>query len=165
MSLRYMIDESNTTSETSLSLYRAAVTWAARRGSRFEMRVERNRYRDLEGLRRLTALGSTATAPEEQLFGKSTDPVFVTGTAGEDLARELTCVAAPANDLSGDVSPVEAVSIYLGERRTYAAFDYGSTQLLELTDDELQDLRETLKAQGLDPGYLIRAPQPRMLNQ
>ncbi len=117
MSLRYMIDERNTTWETSLALYRAAVTWAARRGGAFEIRMERNRYPDPDEARRLTDLGETTPAPEQQLFGRPSGAVFIRGVAGEDLARELTRVCAPANDLSGDVSPVEDVSIYLDDRR------------------------------------------------
>jgi hypothetical protein len=164
MSLRYMIDERNTTAETSLALYRTAVAWAARSGRRFEMRVERNRYPDPEEARRLTALGETTPAPDQQLFGRPSGAVFVKGVAGEDLARELTQFPAPADDLPGDVSPVEDVSIYLGERRVYAAFDYGSTQLFELTEDELEDLRQTLTDHGLDPAYVVPAPESRKLD-
>jgi hypothetical protein len=156
---RYTIDERNTTAETSLNLYRAAVKWAAQRGNRFEMRLERRLYSDMDKLNRLIALGETTPAPAEKVFGESSWPVFVKGIPGADLARELTNSCAPADDLSGDVSPAEDLSIYWNERRIYAAFDYGSTQLFELTDDELGSLRETFAAEGLNTAYLVPAPE------
>jgi hypothetical protein len=164
MSGRYMIDERNTDGESSLSLYRAAVSWAASHGDHFEIRVERGRYQDAADASALINLGTAVPAEERQLFGGKLDAVWVKGPSSETVAQELTRTAAPADDLSGDVSPVDEISIYREGRRIYASFDYGSTQLFDLTEDELESLKTALRDSGLDPAYLIPAPEPRRID-
>jgi hypothetical protein len=86
------------------------------------------------------------------------DILQVEGIPNETFVRELTSRTAPPKAVSGDVSPVEDVMIFIGERAIYASYDYGRTQVLELEDDELMNLQQTLKNAGLDPTHIIVAP-------
>jgi hypothetical protein len=160
MSVRYTIDEQHTTGDVSLAMYRAAVEWAVARSERFEIRLETSVYAVPADLACLRELGETTPAPEQYLFGPPVGALFVKGIPGPALTRELTNKIAPAEDLPGDLSPVQDVSLYAGARRIYASFDYGSTQLFELTNPEFDDLKRFFTERGLDPRYLVPAPEP-----
>jgi hypothetical protein len=93
-----------------------------------------------------------------KLFGPQEDIIRVQGKADESFIQSLTSKGAPAKAVSGDVSPVEDVIVFIADRPLYASYDYGRTQVLELTQEELESLRKGLESQGLDSGRLIPAP-------
>lgn len=156
--MRYMVNEQDTTPELSLAIYRAALRWASAQGDRFEVWLDLNAYKSDEDALPICALGQSVAVPGSKRFGLGGRAIAITGMPGAAFANELTRRAAPADNLAGDVSPVAEVSIHVGNRRIYASFDYGSTQLFDLDAAELEGLFRALKHMGLDPTCIITAP-------
>ncbi len=82
----------------------------------------------------------------------------ISGASSQELIQALTEQAAPPRAVAGDLSPVEDILLFSGERTLYALYDYGRTQVLDLDNDELTNLRQTLEQSGLDPGVIVMAP-------
>jgi hypothetical protein len=152
--MRYLIDEKNTSPETSLALYQITLAWAASAGDRFVLGLHDEIYDNPDDFSRLTKLGQPPLAPPLAIPGI----VYAEGVPGPPLVEALTCRSAPARATAGDLCPAEIVLIYKGERTLYALYDYGRTQLLDLTPQELDQLRKTTSESGHDPASFIPAP-------
>lgn len=152
--MRYLVDEKELEPEDSLATYQLALAWAVPRSDRFVLLIEPEAYDDRAYLLRLYALGN-ATTPEDSRLD---DMVQVTGIPGAALIQELTRKQSPPNATSGDLCPVQQATLFQGERRLYACYDYGRTQILDLTLAEADDLRPTLEQKGLNGGILRPAP-------
>ena len=153
--MRYLIDETNLGPEGSLAVYRLTVGWAAARGDRFVMLLERGVYDDPAELSRYTGLGKNLPTDDPRLV----DLIRVEGELSTSVVRELTRTGAPARAISGDVCPALQVTILVCDRTLYGCYDYGRTQMLDITNDELEDAKRTLVSGGLDPGVLTPAPR------
>jgi len=139
MTMRLLVDEAKLDEDAGLALYRALVRWAAPRASRFTVHLYPSHYGgedDLESLRRLAAQ-------------ETPDAFFV---------EVMTTRTAPGGAIAGDYAPVEDLALYDGDRRLYSCSDYGRTQLLELTPEELDELRDALAREGLPGDVLVPAP-------
>jgi hypothetical protein len=182
--MRYLIDERDTEPEISLALYKSILTWAAARSDSFMLSLQSGIYDNLDDETRLRALGKVTTflAPEPtvseiHLFqevinifsnladivqvrvnDRSTEVLQVRGTPDQMFVQELTRRGSPERATSGDLCPAEDVEMFVGDRRLYGLYDYGRTQVLDLTDEELESLCQTLTHAGLDPTYVIPAP-------
>jgi hypothetical protein len=168
--MRYMIGCQNAETETALALYRTTLTWAASYSDSFELDLQVNAYDDPDEVRHLCALGQ-ATAISDfkpqrsaldqlftRLFRKPANSIQVKGTPDATFIRELTSKAAPANAVAGDVSPVEDLKLFSKGRLLYGSYDYGRAQVLDLTNEEYEELRQALEQAGLDPECLVLAP-------
>ncbi|HEV8580957.1 MAG TPA: hypothetical protein VGX68_17970 [Thermoanaerobaculia bacterium] len=156
--------------ETALALYRQTLAWASALGDRFLLRLQISAYEDSSDVTRLCALGKATAVPAavppkrfpdrilSKLFPNPTDIVEVEGAPGEAFVRELTLKPAPPGAVSGDLSPVEDITVFIGPRRLYSLSDYGRDQVLDLTAEELEMLRRTLSQAGLKQESLIPAP-------
>jgi hypothetical protein len=151
--MRYLVNERDMTPEESLAAYRSVVKWTGSRGNRFSLRIEPDRYDDPTEYARFLELGTHL--PEGR---RQAGTIEVEGTLSKELVEELTRSTAPARAVSGDVSPVEKAMIFAGDRPIYGSFDYGRTQVLDITLEELENLRLVLKQAGLDPAILVPAP-------
>ncbi|MEQ8963652.1 MAG: hypothetical protein RLP02_38065 [Coleofasciculus sp. C2-GNP5-27] len=182
--MRYLIDERNLELDTSLAVYRTALTWAAARSEYFILSLQPGVYNNPEDETRLRALGKVTTIPiaratdsENLLFqevvkffsiltdtlqirvkDRPTQVVQVRGTPDDAFVRELTRKEAPEKAISGDLCLAEDVELFLGKRRLYSLYDYGRTQILDLIDEELESIHQTFTRAGLDPSYLISTP-------
>jgi hypothetical protein len=166
----YMIDQRNAEPEMCLALYRAAMAWAAPLGGRFVIRIQRGVYEDSSELERLLALGRITQISSEvppglvgrltaKIFRTGSDVTQIEGTPSRRFTNELTRAAAPAKAVSGDLSPVEDVLVFQGNRALFAAYDYGRDLILDLNDEEVENLRRTLVEEGLEAERVIRAPE------
>ncbi|HLO87002.1 MAG TPA: hypothetical protein VK203_18635 [Nostocaceae cyanobacterium] len=125
--------------------------------------------------------------PEENLFAKTIKELFhpianvlevrfhqrptellkVYGKPSEDLITELTTRQAPERAIAGDLCPVEDVEMLIGDGETpsvadrciYILNDYGRTQVLDMTSEEMESLQEHLLSAGLNPSRLVLAPK------
>lgn len=167
--MRYLIDEHGIEPVTSLALYRTTLTWAAERGERFVLYFVPEAYDDPDVPTRLRALGTARETPSSEgspgvlgrLLGKLSgrkSRVEVEGHPDQSFVREMTEHTAPAGAVAGDVSPVEDLMVFAGDRTLYASYDYGRTQVLDMTDEELVQLRQALERSGLDPERVVAAP-------
>jgi hypothetical protein len=165
----YLIDQRDAEPEMSLALYRAALGWAVLRGTRFVIHIQRAVYEDPKEVARFSALGDVTKVSSDlppdlfgrfaaKLFRSGSDIIQVEGIPSAALANELTRTAAPAKAVSGDLSPVEDVLIFEGDRALFASYDYGRDLILDLTDEELKTLRQTLLEAGLEVERVIPAP-------
>jgi hypothetical protein len=150
--MRYLVDEHDLDEPASLSAYRTLLAWAASNGDQFSLMVEPSVYDDSAEASRLMRLGQVSTS--ERAGSKR-----IEGMPGQMFVEELTWRRAPVRAISGDTCPVEEVVIFRGGRRFYACYDYGRTQVLDLTDEELADARSILRAASLDAGIIVRAPE------
>lgn len=148
-----LIDEAHVDPEVSLKIYQALLAWAARQGSRFEMTLQRSVYDSPEDLRSLSALGVEKTST-----ARTSDEVNIEGIPSSLFVQALTCKQAPQRAISGDNSPVEDVVVFVDDRRLYGSYDYGRTQLLNLTEEEATTVKEMLHSLGLSPDVLVPAP-------
>ncbi|HEX8227706.1 MAG TPA: hypothetical protein VF826_00140 [Chloroflexia bacterium] len=168
--MRYLIDTKDLDPQTELAVYRLALAWAATRGERFTLSLQPGVYDNLEDVERLYALGEVEpVVPSEassdflgrllsKVFRRPEETVLVRGNINEAFVRELTRISAPDRAISGDVSPVEDVQALAGERVLYGVYDYGRDQVFDLTDEELESVREALEDAGIEPTILIAAP-------
>jgi len=167
--MRYLIDERNTEPATSLALYRATLAWASTQGDRFLLGLQSDIYDDPDDLAVLRALGQVAPVPPTRAPSTGGQPVTtpvalpadlfrVEGVPGEAFVHELTRKQAPARAIAGDLSPAEIVLIFNSNRILYGLYDYGRTQALDLSSEELESLSCALERAGLDPAYVIAAP-------
>lgn len=167
---RYLIDEHDLEPETELALYRTTLAWAAGRAERFVFVLQPDLYDELAQVKLLTSLGSVTFSPEvrgsdnwisrnlAKLFGKSKERLQVEGSPNDTFVQILTSMTAPPRAIAGDLSPVEDVEIFIGGRIIYRLSDYGRTQILELDNEELDNLRQVLEAAGLNAERVILAP-------
>jgi hypothetical protein len=148
-----LIDEAHLDPEVSLKIYQALLAWAAGQGSRFEITLQTSIYDSPDDLRSLRALGA-----EKLLPARMPDELQIEGKPGALFVQALTSKQAPPRAIAGDNSPVEDVVIFVGDRRLYGSYDYGRTQLLNLTDEEAVAVKEMLHGLGLAPDVLVPAP-------
>jgi hypothetical protein len=146
-----------------LAVYRTVLAWAAAQSDRFVVCLVPNVYGDP------ALLGRAREVPPDvepagivgRILRELADPCSVVeleGRPGKDFVRAMTGHAAPARAVAGDSRPVEDVLLLAGDRTLYAAYDYGRTQILEITPGELDDLHGRLVRAGLDPGAIAPAP-------
>lgn len=167
--MRYLIDQRDAEQEMALALYRAALAWAARRGDRFVMDIQRGVYDDPDAVGRLRALGRVTEVSSDlprdlisrlvtKLFRGGSDIIRVEGAPGAAFTDELTRTAAPAKAVSGDLSPVEDVQVFASERAIFASYGYGRDLILDLGEEEVESLRQALREAGLDAERVTPAP-------
>jgi hypothetical protein len=149
-----LIDEAHLDPEVSLKIYQALLAWASRQGSRFEITLQRSVYDSPDDLRSLSALGAEKSAAARQV-----DELQIAGKPGSSFVQALTGKQAPARAIAGDNSPVEDVVIFIDDRRLYGSYDYGRTQLLNVTDEEASAVKEILRGLGLGADVLVPAPR------
>jgi len=136
------------------------------------LQLDRDIYDDPAELALLTALGTAHSVPAEPATEGLVDRwlrraltsrerlVRVEGTIRAGVIQTLLKGTAPARAIAGDDSPAEAIEISREGRVIYALYDYGRTQLLDVTAEELEELRRELTRLGLDPALLVPAPLP-----
>jgi hypothetical protein len=181
--MRYLIDDRNAELEESLKIYRVTLAWAMERGDRFIISLVPEIYDHPDIVTKISALGEEELLPippptfEENLFieilksklsnltklpidihERPTKLLKIQGKPSAELIRELTTQTAPNKAIAGDLSPVEDINIFLGDRYLYILQDYGKTQVLDLNAEELTSLKQTLIKANLDPDYLVIAP-------
>jgi hypothetical protein len=168
--MRYLINEPDADEAALLALYRAVIAWAATHADRFVISLQRDIYDDPDTAARFSRLGEIVTAPDAdspkglteqiraRLRRRSPDDVQIIGTPGAEVIRALTEQAAPRRAIAGDLSPVEEILLFNGDRAVYALYDYGRTQVLDLDEHELTSLRETIGQAGFDPTIIVAAP-------
>jgi hypothetical protein len=144
------IDRAKLEPEVTLALYRAAVRWAAPRGTAFELTIAADDYDDRLDVPRLQALGQSSRAGAT---------IQVRGVPDERFVRAMTEAAAPARARAGDECPVEVVMIRAGDRALYTSYDYGTVQILDIDDVERRDLQRALQEAGL-PGIAMFSIEP-----
>lgn len=164
MTRTYVVDESRLGRDDSAAAYHEVLAWAAARGDRFVLRLDRKAYDDRDQLARLEALGESGPTRVEGIpddavgralskigraLGGSEELVEVVGEPGPDFLSELRG-DVPAGARGGEIAPVEDVVVLDGDRRVYGSYDYAARQVLELDDDEVEDLRARLAAAGLE---------------
>ncbi len=153
--MRYLIDERDTTEASSFALYRTALSWAASRGDRFVLGLSAGDYDDRADLEALQRLGQPSSSPLVPPGMSGTE-----GPLGPAFIAELTGRKAPPRATAGDLCPAEIVLVFAGGRTLYALHDYGRTQLLDLSDEELDEVRDALSRAGEDPARIVPAPGP-----
>lgn len=149
-----LIDEAHLDPEVSLKIYRMLLTWAARQGARFEMTLQRSVYDSPEEFLSLRALGVEKTST-----ARTSDEDHIEGTPSSSFIQALISKQAPQRAISGDNSPVEDVVIFVDDRPMYGSYDYGRTQLLNLTKEETTVVKEMLHSLGLSSDVLVPAPR------
>jgi len=165
MPRRFLIDEAGLDDGMLRLIYRALVTWATERGDRYELTIQPGLYRDPEELRRLERLGTVAAVRqgggpvahwlaqghdvEQQVSGHDMDLLRI------ELLRETTSVEPRSSELS----PVEDARVFAGQRVLYSLHDYGRTQLVSGSDEEIAEVRARLAADGAGDA-LVPAPGP-----
>jgi hypothetical protein len=167
--MRYLIDQRRVEPETAQALYKIVLAWAADRGNRFIIRLQRGIYENPEDAARLLALGeataSYGEAPKDfigriiaRVFPPPTDMVQVEGVPNKEFVHELTHRDVPSKAVSGDLCPVEDLTVRQGERILFGSYDYGRDLVLDLSAEELDSLGATLDRAGLDPSRVVVAP-------
>lgn len=168
--MRYLINEQDTDEATALARYHAVVRWAAAHADRFLISLQRHIYDDPSAVARFSGLGEVVTAPsgeapaslaqrgQAKLSKGASESLNIGGAPSEELIRALTEQTAPPNAIAGDLSPVEDILLFSGARTLYSLYDYGRTQMLDLDEQELADLYQTLQQAGLDPAVVVVAP-------
>ena len=89
---------------------------------------------------------------------KREESVQVTGKPDQAFVEALIRTEAPPKAIAGDVCPVEDLILHMGERALYAIYDYGRDQVLDLTEEQLESLRNELRRANLDPNRVRPAP-------
>jgi hypothetical protein len=148
--LHYMVDESALDDAASRALGIALIAWAASGADRFVATIDERVYADPQAIRRLLAVGKIEETP-----GPGGTVVITGGPPPGDFAQRVTDRSVLASSVSGDLTNVEDLALFAGERRRYLAADYGRTQLLQLDGAELAQLRARLHDQRLDDSVLI----------
>ena len=168
--MRYLIDDRGVEPEIALALYRTTLVWAASRAGRFQFSLRPSMYKSPEEVQRFYGLGTVVTpiSPKvpRTLFGwilarllpQREESVQVTGQSGLAFVKALTWAEAPPKAIAGDICPVEDLILYVGDRPLYAVYDYGRDQVLDLTEGELESLRNELQRANLDPNRVRPAP-------
>lgn len=165
--MRYLVDDHDLDEATALALYRTIIRWVAQRADHIEISIQRQVYDDPTAVADLLELGEITGGAASQAFGRSlqstqrrgtSDSVRVSGAPNARFVSALTERAAPRRAVSGDLSPVEDIVLSRHGRVLYELYDYGRTQMLDLDDDELADLRQTLKRAALNPAAVVVAP-------
>lgn len=86
-------------------------------------------------------------------------PTIITGAAPPaDFADLVTDRSFLGVSVSGDLTNVEDVALYIGERRHYLGADYGRTQVLLVERAEVPQLRSLLREAGQDEAVLKEFP-------
>jgi hypothetical protein len=133
---RYQIAVSKVPEGREHELFATILRWAAPLAKRFTMLVDGPRYDDREAARTLAS------------FGRD-------GALSEELIDALARYDTPPAVVEGIGSPVDYVILLEGDRAVYAVYDYGSGQTVDVTEDELRDLRDALRDGGFPDGLLI----------
>ncbi|HLP90942.1 MAG TPA: hypothetical protein VK184_20455 [Nostocaceae cyanobacterium] len=182
--MRYLINDSPAEIEERLILYRTVLSWAVRQSESFLLSLQPHIY-DEETLNQISALGKVELIqlPQpnntENLFmgivknllrplankinirihNPPSQLLKIQGKSSENLINELTIRQAPTQAIADDLCPVEDVELFLGKHTLYTLRDYGRTQILNLTTDELTNLQQTLMNADLNIDYLVLAPK------
>lgn|SRR4030042_4464172 len=147
---RYYVDTNSMELESELTLYRLLLRWAAERGDHFEFGYEPTMYEHANDIERLQALGEVSRPTTSYRSA-----VMVRGKPSERFVAEMTRSAAPIRAVAGDVSPVDFVMIYIVERALYVSYDYGTVQTMDLTDEEVESLRQYLAHVGIESAKVV----------
>ena len=165
---RYQVDTRGLDRDGALVLFGALLRWAVARGDRFEIRIETGVYDDAAQVARLRALGDvTTSAPNGDALSRllkrkfDTDYIAVRGAPGPAFIEEMTRTGAPGRVIVGDESPVDTVVISDGPRALYVAYDYGTVQVLELSDEEKAEAIRQLAPVGLSAEMLMPVTSKR----
>jgi hypothetical protein len=137
--------------EPALKLYRGLLRWAAERGDHFEFGYEPSMYDITDDVARFQALGQVAGVSPQSC----TNTVVVRGRLSEPFVVEMTRQGAPDRAAAGDESPVDFIVIYSGERALYVSYDYGTVQTMDLTDSEVESLRQDLAHLGVESWRVV----------
>lgn len=168
--MHYLINEQDAEEAIALAQYHTVLRWAAGHADRFLISLQRHIYDDPGAIVRFSRLGEVVTTPNGEasanvtqrslakLFKGASESLKISGVPSQELILALTEQTAPPRAVAGDLSPVEDILLFSGERSLYSLYDYGRTQILDLNEHELVGLRETLRQAGLDPAVVVVAP-------
>lgn len=182
--MRYLINDCHAEIEERLKIYRTVLSWAVRQSESFLLSLQPDIY-DQEIVNRICALGKVelVNLPQpnntENLFmgivknllyplankinirihNPPSQLLKVHGQPSENLIHQLTIRQTPTQAIADDLCPVEDVKLFLGKHHLYTLQDYGRTQILNLTTDELTNLQQTLINANLNIDYLVLAPK------
>jgi len=98
------------------------------------MMAQLGRLRALGEVSRPAPAGDALSRFLKQKFDK--DYMTIRGVPGPAFVEEMTHAGAPEQVIVGEESPVETVIISDGTRALYVAYDYGTVQILELSEEE-----------------------------
>ncbi|MEZ4728414.1 MAG: hypothetical protein R3E79_14875 [Caldilineaceae bacterium] len=169
-SKRYLIDDHNLAPDLSLTLYHITLAWVISRGNRFMLTLQPDLYDDPMQLERLYSLGQIVSLnindrPNDwfsrilsKIFVEQRNMVAISGSPSTVFLQVMTQIDVPLKVGIGDLCPVEDLQIFLDERRLYFSSDYGRTQILILTEEELNSLHQVLQEAGFDITCVILAP-------
>lgn len=149
---RYLVDESRLDFEQSRAVFRRVLDWAIPHADAFSLTIEPSIYTHSAQRDRILAL---STRPPLALASEQT---VVGGAPPAEFLEVLTATMAVTRPLPSDLSCIDVVELSRQGRRFYAMFDYGRTQVLDLSDEEVADLRQAL---GRDADIVIPAPSAR----
>lgn len=159
---RYQVDTHGLERESALALFRGLLRWAAQRGDRFEIGLETDVYDDAAQLARLRALGEVTTPAAagdalSRFLKQKFDKHFITirGVPEPAFVEEMTHAGAPERVIVGEESPVDTVVISAGNRMLYVAYDYGTVQILELSEEERAEVSRLLESLGHSAEILL----------
>lgn len=182
--MRYLINDSELSEESALQLYQTMLTWFALHSDKFVFTIQSGVYDEQENEERLRKLGqitdievsemqaqissfSDKVLPllnklselvEVSLNDKERKVLKVEGNPTNEFIYELTHQSTPNLVVSGSPAPVEDLEMLDNGRSIYRLYDYGRTQIIEITELEFQDLCKTLERAGLNPTSIQIAP-------
>lgn len=123
-----------------------ALSWAAKRASRFRARLYKEDCSDQEWARICAVLGDLSTS--------GGDPIDLEGDLSPGLLAQLLTLEAPVRTDGGDWFPLYALTLLAGERALARVLSYGRDVLFELDDHEALELRQVLQDAGGVSGVL-----------
>jgi len=156
----FLLEDARLDDETARQVYKTSVGWAAEFGSRYELTLQPELYEDREALARLLALGVVSRIPSSSgrvarwLAADHDVECRVSGTDMDGFVRTMTDQTIAVRARSSELGPVEDAAAFDDDTRIYALFDYGRTQLVDGTDEQLTALRRRLA--DLSPEPLLR---------
>jgi hypothetical protein len=156
---RYLIDESALSFEASRELGVALLGWAADGADRFELILDEGVYADPRAVIQLFDPISV------KVTRRGVETTVITGgTPPAGFADLVTNPSFLVRSVSGDLTNVEVVALYVSQRRRYLAADYGRTQILLLDQMENSQLRSRLRDAGQDETVLTQIPLDEQKN-
>jgi hypothetical protein len=168
--MRYIVDEKDMDFDISLRYYRAIIAWVTMYGDCFILSIKPDDYDNPVYVSRLYALGQILDISNLQdvdykkakliknIFGRSSETVQVIGIPTSQFLKEMISKPAPPKAISGDIIPVEDILIFKSNRILYISNDYGRSQVLDVSNEELNSLLQSIKQAELDPARIVPAP-------
>ena len=147
--------DSRLPSEDLRKLWEVLIIWLVKHTDRFHVELVKELYmtdpfHDWEG--RLNREEKTRQIPKilKEIF--SSTPVELENIIGEvtlSLTKVLLETEIPDDaSLTGEIVPFNVIELYLGETRLYHSYDYGTTQILCLDNEEWGDLCRYIVSRG-----------------